>query len=116
MMCDAGFLRVWALFLTTFVVSTSPLNAGTISGIVLGSHRFAQTTYPAREMEVTLYKTVDAGSFTEIARTYTGADGRYYFDGISLGQYIIQVRGYNYPIIVREERQELDPVVVMLDR
>src|SRR5215831_8152002 len=93
------------LFLEMLVVSTPILRATDLRGGVVGH------AGPLVGVGVALFEVKPNKTFRLVRQTVTAPDGKYHFNNVQPGQYVLRVRGINYPLEVRETQMQDIPVI-----
>jgi hypothetical protein len=85
-----------------------------LRGRVDGIHGYTQQPFPLGGAHITLLVQNPAGGSTQVASTFSGTDGLYYFKNIKPGNnFILQVNETNYSLVVRDiPSQEIEPVLL----
>jgi len=60
---------------------------------------------------VALFEVKPNKTFSLVRRTVTAPDGKYYFNNVHPGQYVLRIGGINYPLEVGETRMQDIPVI-----
>jgi len=60
---------------------------------------------------VALFEVKPNKKFHLVRQTVTAPDGNYYFNKVRPGQYVLRIRGINYPLEVRETELQDIPVI-----
>lgn len=87
--------------------------AGDLRGRVDGRNPYYPHPFPISGVPVQLYEQRPQGWFI-VASAYTGPDGMYYFRGIRPGQYVIQVQGMNFPLVVAFQPFQDIPLILVM--
>ena len=94
------------LLLEILLVSTATVHATDLRGGVVGSDQS-----PLVAVGVALFAVKQDGTFGLVRRTATGPDGKYYFNAISAGRYVLQIGGTNYQLEVHATQSQDIPVI-----
>ena len=60
---------------------------------------------------VALFEVGPNGAFNLVRQTVTGPDGKYYFNGVRAGHYVLQIGGINYPLEVGATEMQDIPII-----
>ena len=82
------------------IVAFTTTYATDLRGGVVGYNPYNYTTGGLPGISVGLFAQLPNGAFVVVRQTQTGLDGLYYLIGIPAGQYVLQIGGVNYPLIV----------------
>jgi hypothetical protein len=90
--------------LGVLLISLATVRATDLRGGVAGRDRDSG-------VGVALFEVRPNGAFNLVRQTVTGPDGKYYFNGVGAGDYVLQIGGINYPLEVgATERQDI-PII-----
>src|SRR5215471_15847493 len=84
------------LLLEMLIVSTPILRATDLTGGVVG------LAGPLVGVGVALFEVKPNKRFRLVRRAVTAPDGKYHFNKVHPGQYVLRIGGINYPLEVRE--------------
>ena len=73
----------------------------------------SQPPTPATGVGVALFEVRPNGTFNLVGQTVTGPDGKYYFNGVRAGRYILQIGGINYPLEVGATEMQDIPIIAL---
>jgi len=96
------------LFLEMLLASAPILRATDLRGGVVG------LAGPLVGVGVALFEVKPNKTLRRIRATVTAPDGKYYFNKVHTGQYVLRIRGINYPLEVRETQMQDIPVITPL--
>ena len=82
-----------------------------LRGGVAGRDRDSQPPTPLAGFGVALFEVRPNGAFNLVRQTVTGPDGKYYFNGVRAGHYVLQIGRINYPLEVGETQMQDIPVI-----
>ena len=88
------------LLLEMLVVSAPILRATDLRGGVVG------LAGPLVGVGVALFEVKPNKSLRRVRETVTAPDGKYYFNKVHPGQYVLRIRGIDYPLEVRETQMQ----------
>jgi len=102
-------LRLFAFVLTVFfaslVVLPPILRATDLRGDVVG------LAGPLVGVGVALFEVKPNNTFHLVHQTVTAPDGKYHFNKVHPGQYVLRIGGINYPLEVRDTQMQDIPVI-----
>jgi hypothetical protein len=102
-------LRFFAFVLTVFfaslVLSAPILRATDLTGGVVG------LAGPLVGVGVALFEVKPNKTFRLVHQTVTAPDGKYHFNKVHPGQYVLRIGGINYPLEVRDTQMQDIPVI-----
>jgi len=98
-------LAILAALFVSLVVSTPILRATDLRGDVVGR------AGPLVGVGVALFEVKPNKTLRRVRETVTAPDGKYYFNKVHPGQYVLRIRGINYPLEVRETQMQDIPVI-----
>jgi len=93
------------LFVEMLVVSAPILRATDLRGGVVG------LAGPLVGVGVALFEVKPDKTLRRVRETVTAPDGKYYFNKVHPGQYVLRIRGINHPLEVRETQMQDIPVI-----
>src|SRR6476620_2649483 len=93
------------LFVEMLVVSAPILRATDLRGGVVG------LAGPLVGVGVALFEVKPNKSLRRVRETVTAPDGKYYFNKVHPGQYVLRIRGIDYPLAARETQMQDTPVL-----
>jgi len=93
------------LLLEMLVVSAPILRATDLRGGVVG------LAGPRAGVGVALFEVKPNKTFRLVRQTVTGPDGKYYFNNVHPGQYVLQIGGIKYPLEVGETQMQDIPII-----
>ena len=93
------------LFLEMLVVSTPILHATDLRGGVVG------LAGPLVGVGVALFEVKPNKMFHLVRQTVTAPDGKYHFNNVHPGQYVVRIGGIDYPLEVGETKMQDIPVI-----
>lgn len=96
---------ILAALSASLVVSAPILRATDLRGTVTG------LTGPLYGASVALFEVTPNMKLQRVGDTVTAADGKYYFNNVHPGQYVLRVRGIDYTLEVRETQMQDIPVL-----
>jgi hypothetical protein len=96
---------ILAALSASLVVSAPILRATDLRGTVVG------LTGPLYGAGVALFEVKPNMKLQRIGDTVTAPDGKYYFNNVHPGQYVLRVRGIDYTLEVRETQMQDIPVL-----
>ena len=94
------------LFLEMLAVSAPILRATDLRGGVVG------LAGPLVGVGVTLFEVKPNKTLRCVRETVTAPDGKYYFNKVHPGQYVLRIHGINYPVEVGETQVQDIPLIV----
>jgi hypothetical protein len=94
-----------ALF-ASLVVAVPILCATDLTGGVVG------LAGPLVGVGVALFEVKPNKTLRRVHETVTAPDGKYHFDRVHPGQYVLQIGGVNYPLEVRDTQMQDIPIIV----
>jgi hypothetical protein len=89
----------------------SAARATDLRGRVDGFNPYTQLRGPLPGIAVALFATYPNGQYVLVRQVVTGIDGMYYLVGVYPGQYILQVGGLNYPLVVGVTQLQDVPII-----
>jgi len=98
-------LAILAAVFASLIVSAPILRATDLTGGVVGH------AGPLVGVGVALFEVKPNKTFRLVRQTVTAPDGKYHFNNVQPGQYVLRVRGINYPLEVRETQMQDIPVI-----
>jgi hypothetical protein len=93
------------LLLEVLVVTAPVLRATDLRGSVVG------LAGPRVGVGVALFEVKPNKKFSLVRQTVTAPDGKYYFNKIHPGRYVLRIGGINYPLEVGETQMQDIPVI-----
>ena len=93
------------LFLVTLVASAPILRATDLRGDVVG------LAGPMVGVGVALFEVKPNKKFRLRRQTVTAPNGKYHFNNVHPGQYVLRIGGINYPLEVGETQMQDIPVI-----
>lgn len=93
------------LFVEVLAASAPILRATDLRGGVVG------LAGPLIEVGVALFEVRPDKTLRRVRETVTAPDGKYYFNKVHPGQYVLRIHGLNYPLEVRETQMQEIPVI-----
>ena len=93
------------LLLEMLVVSAPILRATDLRGGVVG------LAGPRVGVGVALFEVKPNKKFSLVRQTVTAPNGKYYFNNVHPGQYVLRIGGIDYPLEVREGQMQDIPVI-----
>jgi hypothetical protein len=96
---------ILAVLSASLVVSVPILRATDLRGTVVG------LTGPLYGADVALFEVQSNMTLRRVRDAVTATDGKYYFNNVHPGQYVLRVRGINYTLEVRETQMQDIPVL-----
>ena len=93
------------LLLEMLVVSAPILRATDLRGDVVGR------AGPLVGVGVALFELKPNKTFRRVRETVTTPNGKYYFNNVDPGQYVLRIGGIDYPLEVRETQMQDIPVI-----
>ena len=93
------------LLLEVLVVTAPVLRATDLRGRVVG------LAGPRVGVGVALFEVKPNKTLRRVRDTVTAPDGKYYFNNIHPGQYVLRIGGINYPLEVGETQMQDVPVI-----
>ena len=96
---------ILAALSASLVVSTPILRATDLRGTVVG------LTGPLYGAGVALFEVQPNMTLRRVLDTVTAPDGKYYFNNVHPGQYVVRIDGIDYPLEVRETQMQDIPVI-----
>jgi hypothetical protein len=82
-----------------------------LRGRVDGYNPYTRMSGSVPGVSVALFVVYPNGQYGIVRQTVTGPDGMYYLTGIYPGQYVLQVGGLNYPLIVVSQQLQDIPII-----
>jgi hypothetical protein len=105
-------LPLLVLLLEIFLLGASTGCATDLrGGVVSDLERGEQTATPLAGVGVALFEVMPNGTFNLVRQTVTDPDGKYYFNSIRVGRYVLQIGGINYPLEVGEAARQDIPII-----
>jgi hypothetical protein len=104
-------LQLLVLLLEIFLMTAATVGATDLRGGVAGLDRDSQPPTPLAGVGVALFAVMPNGAFNLVRQTVTGPDGKYYFNGVRAGHYILQIGGINYPLEVGATEMQDIPII-----
>jgi hypothetical protein len=101
------------LLLEILLVSAATVRATDLRGGVVGPDPHTQIEGPLVGVGVALFAVMPNGTFSLVRQTVTGRDGKYYFNAINGGQYVLQIGGTNYPLKVQPTQSQDIPIIAL---
>ena len=101
----ATALAILAALFASLLASAPILRATDLTGSVVGH------AGPLAGVGVALYEVKPNKTFHLVLQTVTAPDGNYHFKKVHPGQYVLRIRGINYPLDVRETETQDIPVI-----
>jgi hypothetical protein len=98
-------LAILAALFASLVVSTPILRATDLRGDIVGR------AGPLVGVGVALFEVKPNKTLRRVRETVTAPDGKYHFNKVHPGQYVLRIRGNNYPLDVRETQMQDIPVI-----
>jgi Carboxypeptidase regulatory-like domain len=98
-------LLCFVLLLEMFVVSAPTLRATDLRGSVVGH------AGPLVGVGVALFEVKPNKTFHLVHQTVTAPDGKYRFNKVHPGQYVLRIGGINYPLEVRDTQMQDIPII-----
>ena len=98
-------VAILAALFASLVVSAPMLCATDLRGGVVGR------VGPLVGVGVALLEVKSDRALRRVRETVTAPDGKYHFDKVHPGQYVLRIRGINYPLEVRETQVQDIPVI-----
>ena len=96
-------LAILVALFALLVVSVPILRATDLTGGVVG--------LAGPLVGVALFEVKPNKTFRLVRRAVTAPDGKYHFNKVHPGQYVLRIRGINYPLEVRETQIQDIPVI-----
>jgi hypothetical protein len=93
-------LQLLVLLLEIFLMTAATVRATDLRGAV-----------PDSGVGVALFEVGPNGAFNLVRQTVTGPDGKYYFNGVRAGHYVLQIDGINYPLEVGATEMQDIPII-----
>jgi hypothetical protein len=93
------------LLLEMLAVSVPILRATDLRGDVVGH------AGPRVGVGVALFEVKPNKKFSLVRQTVTAPNGKYYFNKVHPGQYVVRIGGIDYPLEVRETQMQDIPVI-----
>ena len=93
------------LFLEMLLASSPILRATDLRGGVVG------LAGPLVGVGVALFEVKPNKTLRRVRETVTAPSGKYYFNKVHPGEYVLRIRGINYPLEVRETQTQDIPVI-----
>jgi hypothetical protein len=100
-----GTLAISAALFASLVVSAPILRATDLRGDVVG------LAGPLVGVGVALFEVKPNKTLRRVRETVTAPDGKYHFNNVHPGQYVLRIRGINYPLEVGETQMQDIPVI-----
>jgi len=97
-------------FLVMLAVASATVDATDLRGLVEGRN-YAGGYGPLAGVPVALFLPQLNNTFVLVSQAATGPDGFYYFRGVPPGQYVIQIAGANYTVVVGYSAMQDLPIV-----
>jgi hypothetical protein len=101
------------LLLEILLASAATVGATDLRGGVVGPDPHTQVQNPLVGIGVALFAVKQDGTFSLVRQTATGHDGKYYFNAINAGRYILQIGGTNYQLEVNPAQSQDIPIIVI---
>jgi hypothetical protein len=98
-------LAILAALFASLVVCAPILRATDLRGDVVGR------AGPLVGVGVALFEVKPNKTLQRVRETVTAPDGKYHFNKVHPGQYVLRIRGINYPLEVRETQMQDIPVI-----
>ena len=98
-------LAILAALFASLVVSAPILRATDLTGDVVGR------AGPLVGVGVALFEVKPNKTLRRVHETVTAPDGKYHFDKVDPGQYVLRIGGINYPLEVRETKTQEIPLI-----
>jgi hypothetical protein len=98
------WIAAQAIF-ASLIVSAPILSATDLAGRVVGQ------AGPLVGVGVVLLEVKPDNTFRVIHQTVTAPDGKYHFNTIHPGQYVLRIGGIDYPLEVRDMQMQEIPVI-----
>jgi len=98
-------LAILAALFVSLVVSTPILRATDLRGDVVGR------AGPLVGVGVALFEVKPNKTLRRVRETVTAPDGKYHFNKVHPGQYVLRIGGINYPLEVRDTQMQDIPVI-----
>jgi len=99
------------LLITQVSLSLGTVHATDLRGGVAGFNPYTHMTGGLPGVPIGLFTGTPGGGFIVVRQTVTGPDGLYYLAGVYPGQYVLQIAGVNYPLMVGYGPMQDIPVV-----
>jgi hypothetical protein len=97
---------ILATLFASLVVSAPIMYATDLRGGVVGH------SGPLVGVGIALFEVKPNKTLHLVRQTVTAPDGNYYFNKVHPGQYVLRIRGINYPLEVRETEMQDIPVII----
>ena len=104
-------LQLLVLLLEIFLMTAATVRATDLRGGVAGLDRDSQLPTPVSGVGVALFEVRPNGAFNLVRQTVTGPDGKYYFNDVRAGHYVLQIGGINYPLEVGATEMQDIPII-----
>jgi hypothetical protein len=104
-------LQLLVLLLEIFLMTAATVGATDLRGSVAGRDRDSQPPTPLAGVGVALFEVRPNGAFNLVRQTVTGPDGKYYFNGVRAGHYVLQIGRINYPLEVGATEMQDIPII-----
>lgn len=101
-------LQLLVLLLEIFLMTAATVRATDLRG---GVDRDSQPPTPVSGVGVALFEVRPNGAFNLVRQTVTGPDGKYYFNDVRAGHYVLQIGGINYPLEVGATKMQDIPII-----
>lgn len=98
-------LAILVALFASLLVSAPTLRATDLTGGVVG------VAGPLVGVGVALFEEKPNTNLHLVRQTVTAPDGKYHFNKVRPGQYVLRIRGINYPLEVRETAMQDIPVI-----
>lgn len=98
-------LAILAALFASLILSAPILRATDLRGDVVGG------AGPLVGVGVALFEVKPSKTLRRVRETVTAPDGKYHFNKVHPGQYVLRIRGINYPLEVRETQMQDIPVI-----
>jgi len=92
------------LLLKIFLITAGTVRATDLRGGLAGRDRDSG-------VGVALFEVRPNGAFNLVRQTVTDPDGKYYFNNVRAGHYVLQIDGINYPLEVDATKMQDIPIV-----
>src|SRR6266699_654260 len=102
-------LQLLVLLLKVFLMTAATVHATDLRGGVAGLDRNSQPSIPLAGVGVALFEVRPNGAFNLVWQTVTGPDGKYYFNNVRAGHYVLQIGGINYSLEVGQKQMQDTP-------
>ena len=92
-------------------MTAATARATDLRGGVASLDRDSQPPTPVSGVGVALFEVRPNGAFNLVRQTVTGPDGKYYFNDVRAGHYVLQIGGINYPLEVGATEMQDIPII-----